>query len=62
MFSKPADMGLLARQFDAMAKAAPGPSETPRILKNLEEALWKWLVWPRSVSGVRSLSGSTVRP
>lgn len=41
MFSKPADVGLLARQFDAMAKAAPGPSETPRILKNLEEELWK---------------------
>ncbi|MEV7393956.1 helix-turn-helix transcriptional regulator [Streptomyces sp. NPDC091215] len=41
MFSKPADVGLLARQFDAMAKAAPGPSETPRILKDLEEELWK---------------------
>ncbi len=41
MWSKPADVGQFARQFDAMAKAAPGPSETPRILKALEEELWK---------------------
>ncbi|MET7814232.1 helix-turn-helix transcriptional regulator [Streptomyces sp. NPDC005395] len=40
MWSKPADVGQFARQFEAMAKAAPGPSETPRILKDLEEELW----------------------
>ncbi|WP_075824016.1 helix-turn-helix domain-containing protein [Streptomyces acidiscabies] len=41
MWSKPSDVGQFTRQFDAMAKAAPGPSETPRILKALEEELWK---------------------
>ncbi|MEV8544438.1 helix-turn-helix transcriptional regulator [Streptomyces sp. NPDC051572] len=41
MWSKPADVGQFARQFEAMAKAAPGPSETPRILKALEEEMWK---------------------
>ncbi|MET8979392.1 helix-turn-helix transcriptional regulator [Streptomyces sp. NPDC004539] len=41
MWSKPDDVGQFARQFDAMVKAAPGPSETPRILKALEEELWK---------------------
>ncbi|MEU0770629.1 helix-turn-helix domain-containing protein [Streptomyces albogriseolus] len=40
MWSKPADVGQFARQFEAMATAAPGPSETPRILKDLEEELW----------------------
>lgn len=41
MWSKPADVGQFARQFAAMVKAAPGPSETLRILKDLEEELWK---------------------
>jgi transcriptional regulator with XRE-family HTH domain len=40
MWSKPTDVGQFARQFEAMAKAAPGPSESPRILKDLEEELW----------------------
>ncbi|MFJ3365768.1 helix-turn-helix domain-containing protein [Streptomyces anthocyanicus] len=40
MWSKPSDVGQFARQFETMAKAAPGPSETPRILKDLEEELW----------------------
>ncbi|WP_433860178.1 helix-turn-helix domain-containing protein [Streptomyces kronopolitis] len=41
MWSKPSDVGQYQRQFDAMVKAAPGPSQTPSILMELEEKLWK---------------------
>ncbi|MFH8894410.1 helix-turn-helix domain-containing protein [Streptomyces sp. NPDC054904] len=41
MWSKPSDVGQYQRQFQAMAKAAPGPSETPQILHQLEKKLWK---------------------
>ncbi|CAM5272659.1 transcriptional regulator [Streptomyces avidinii] len=41
MWSKPSDVGQYQRQFQAMAKAAPGPSATPQILHNLEKKLWK---------------------
>ncbi|MEU0305806.1 helix-turn-helix domain-containing protein [Streptomyces cyaneofuscatus] len=41
MWSKPSDVGQCQRQFDAMAKAAPGPSHTPSFLMELEEKLWK---------------------
>jgi transcriptional regulator with XRE-family HTH domain len=40
MWSKPSDVAQFQRQFDAMAKAAPGPSQTPRILTELAEKLW----------------------
>ncbi|MER5891231.1 helix-turn-helix transcriptional regulator [Streptomyces sp. NPDC001941] len=40
MWSKRSDIGQYQRQFNAMAKAAPGPSETPRILHDLEKKLW----------------------
>ncbi|MBT2405584.1 MULTISPECIES: helix-turn-helix transcriptional regulator [unclassified Streptomyces] len=41
MWSKPSDVGQYQRQFDAMVKAAPGPSQTPSFLMELEEKLWK---------------------
>jgi transcriptional regulator with XRE-family HTH domain len=41
MWSKESDVGQYQRQFDAMAKAAPGPSQTPQILHDLEKKLWK---------------------
>lgn len=41
MWSKPSDVGQYQRQFDAMVKAAPGPSQTPSFLMELEEELWK---------------------
>ncbi|MCX5174227.1 helix-turn-helix domain-containing protein [Streptomyces virginiae] len=41
MWSKHSDLGQYQRQFQAMAKAAPGPSATPQILHNLENKLWK---------------------
>ncbi|MCR8573091.1 MULTISPECIES: helix-turn-helix domain-containing protein [Streptomyces] len=40
MWSKESDVGQYKRQFDAMVKAAPGPSQTPQILHNLEQKLW----------------------
>ncbi|MGW0856122.1 helix-turn-helix domain-containing protein [Streptomyces sp. NPDC002690] len=40
MFSKASDVGQYLRNFNDMAKNAPGPSETPHILKRLEEELW----------------------
>ncbi|WP_411143270.1 helix-turn-helix domain-containing protein [Streptomyces sp. x-80] len=41
MWSKESDVGQYKRQFDNMAKIAPGPHETPQFLKNLEKKLWK---------------------
>lgn len=41
MWSKSSDVGQYQRQFDAMVKAAPGPSQTPSFLMELEEKLWK---------------------
>ncbi|MER7694170.1 helix-turn-helix transcriptional regulator [Streptomyces sp. NPDC097610] len=41
MWSKLSDVGQFQRQFDAMVKAAPGPSQTPQFLKDLEQKLWK---------------------
>ncbi|MGZ2358539.1 helix-turn-helix domain-containing protein [Streptomyces sp. 372A] len=41
MWSKPSDVGQYQRQFDAMVKAAPGPSQTPSFLMELEKKLWK---------------------
>ncbi|GAA4688910.1 helix-turn-helix transcriptional regulator [Streptomyces chumphonensis] len=41
LWSKPSDVGQYQRHFDAMVKAAPGPSQTPQFLKNLEEKLWR---------------------
>lgn len=41
MWSKPSDVGQYQRQFDAMVKAAPGPSQTPSILMELDKKLWK---------------------
>jgi hypothetical protein len=40
MWSRETDVAQYQRQFDAMAKAAPGPAETPRILHDLEQKLW----------------------
>lgn len=40
MWSKDSDVGQFQRQFDAMVKAAPGPSQTPQILHDLEQKLW----------------------
>jgi transcriptional regulator with XRE-family HTH domain len=40
MWSKESDVGQYQRQFHAMAKAAPGPSQTPQILHDLEQKLW----------------------
>nr|WP_237539906.1 helix-turn-helix transcriptional regulator [Streptomyces sp. SID4917] len=40
MWSKASDVGQYRRQFDDMAKAAPGPAQTPRILHDLEKRLW----------------------
>ncbi|MEW1657931.1 helix-turn-helix transcriptional regulator [Streptomyces sp. NPDC093707] len=40
MWSKESDVGQYQRQFDAMVKAAPGPSQTPQILQALEKKLW----------------------
>lgn len=40
MWSKPSDVGQYQRQFDAMVKAAPGPSQTASFLTELEEKLW----------------------
>ncbi|MFJ4800127.1 helix-turn-helix domain-containing protein [Streptomyces murinus] len=41
MWSKPSEVKQYQRQFNAMAKAAPGPSQTPAFLMELEEKLWK---------------------
>ncbi|WP_372345522.1 helix-turn-helix domain-containing protein [Streptomyces sp. KL116D] len=41
MWSKASDVGQYQRQFDAMVKAAPGPSHTPSFLMELEKKLWK---------------------
>ncbi|MQT05078.1 helix-turn-helix domain-containing protein [Streptomyces jumonjinensis] len=41
MWSKESDVGQFQRQFVAMAMAAPGPSQTPQILDDLEKRLWK---------------------
>lgn len=40
MWSKESDVGQYQRQFDAMVKAAPGPSQTPQVLHALEKKLW----------------------
>ncbi|MFD5425338.1 helix-turn-helix domain-containing protein [Streptomyces sp. NPDC127084] len=41
MWSKASDVGQYQRQFDAMVKSAPGPSQTPQFLHALEKKLWK---------------------
>ncbi|MEU7147028.1 helix-turn-helix transcriptional regulator [Streptomyces sp. NPDC045456] len=41
MWSKETDVWQYQRHFSAMAKAAPGPLETPRILNDLERKLWR---------------------
>lgn len=40
MWSKPSDVSQFDRQFQEMAKAAPGPTQTPRFLHDLEKKLW----------------------
>ena len=40
MWSKASDVGQYQRQFDAMVKAAPGPTQTPHILNALGKKLW----------------------
>lgn len=40
LWSRESDVGQYQRQFAAMAKAAPGPSQTPQILRDLEKELW----------------------
>jgi Domain of unknown function (DUF5753) len=40
IWSKESDVGQYQRQFDAMTKAAPGPAQTPQILRDLEKKLW----------------------
>jgi hypothetical protein len=39
IWSKEPDVGQYQRQFEAMAKAAPGPAQTPQILRDLEK-MW----------------------
>ncbi len=39
IWSKESDVGQYQRQFEAMAKAAPGPAQTPQILRDLEKKL-----------------------
>ncbi|MCX5206035.1 helix-turn-helix domain-containing protein [Streptomyces sp. NBC_00237] len=41
MWDTASDVGFYERSFNAMAKAAPGPSYTAQILDDLEEKLWK---------------------
>ncbi len=40
IWSRESDVGQYQRQFEAMAKAAPGPAQTPQILRDLEKKLW----------------------
>lgn len=40
IWSKASDVGQYRRQFEAMAKSAPGPAQTPGLLRRLEKELW----------------------